>query len=61
MADDRGIRCTDCGEPLIERCIDKDNNHYKEIVVDPETGEIIHQCEEPLSEHRGHGSDKKKG
>ena len=44
-----------------ERCIDKDNNHYKELVFDPETGEIIHHCEEPLSEHRGHGSDKKKG
>lgn len=43
-----------------ERSIDKDNDIYKETVVDPETGKIIHSCEEPLSKHRGHGSAKKK-
>lgn len=42
-----------------DRCIDKDNDHYKEMVVDPENGEVIHHCEEPLREHRGHGSAKK--
>jgi DNA-directed RNA polymerase subunit RPC12/RpoP len=41
-----------------DRIIDKDNDHYHEVVKDPETGEIIHECEEPLSEHRGHGSAK---
>jgi hypothetical protein len=25
-----------------------------------ETGEIVHVCDEPLSQHRGHGSDKPK-
>ena len=43
-----------------DRIIDKDNDHYKEIVTDPETGGIVHECEEPLSEHRGHGSAKNK-
>jgi len=39
--------------------IDKDNNLYKESIVDSETGEIIHYCEEPLTQHIGHGSAKK--
>lgn len=40
------------------RVIDKYNNKYKEKVTDPETGTIIHECEESLSEHFGHGSAK---
>ena len=43
-----------------ERRIDKDKNIYKEVVTDPETGEVIRFCEEPLSLHQGHGSAKKK-
>lgn len=43
-----------------DRVIDKDNDHYKEVFIDPETGEINHECEEPLSEHRNHGSAKNK-
>lgn len=42
-----------------ERVIDRENNQYYEKVVDPDTGEIIHNCDEPLSDHWGHGSDKK--
>ncbi|MGB7957533.1 MAG: hypothetical protein WCF77_01655 [Minisyncoccia bacterium] len=41
-----------------ERVIDHKNDCYKETVVNPETGTIIHHNEEPLSEHRGHGDDK---
>lgn len=37
------------------RVIDKYKDRYMEKVTDPETGEIIHGCEEPLSEHFGHG------
>jgi DNA-directed RNA polymerase subunit RPC12/RpoP len=44
----------------LERVIDRENDRYKEVVTDPVTGEIIHLCEEPLSQHQGHGSDKKK-
>jgi len=43
-----------------ERVIDRDNDRYKEIINDKETGEEIHRCEEPLSKHTGHGSAKKK-
>ncbi len=43
-----------------EMYIDREKNQYKEIVKDKTTGEIIHKCEEPLSEHKGHGSAKHK-
>jgi hypothetical protein len=42
------------------RLIDWQNDWYEEVVTDPETGAIIHECSEPLSEHRGHGSAKRK-
>ena len=40
--------------------VDRENDRYIERVVDPETGKVIHVCEEPLSEHQGHGTAKKK-
>lgn len=40
------------------RILDKYNNKYIEKVTDPETGEVIHEHEEPLSNHFGHGSAK---
>jgi hypothetical protein len=39
--------------------IDRENDRYLEIATDRVTGEVLHHCEEPLSEHFGHGSDKK--
>jgi DNA-directed RNA polymerase subunit RPC12/RpoP len=41
-----------------ERTIDRENDLYREVVTDLETGKIIHQCKESLSEHVGHGSAK---
>jgi DNA-directed RNA polymerase subunit RPC12/RpoP len=35
---------------------DRRHDRYTEVVRDPDTGEITHECEEPLSEHQGHGS-----
>lgn len=29
---------------------------YSEVVKNVETGEILHECHEPLSEHKGHGT-----
>ena len=43
-----------------ERLIDRDNNLYHEKVTEYESGNTIHEQQEPLSEHAGHGSDKKK-
>ena len=44
-----------------DRVIDRDNDYYLERIVDPETGEVIRECEEKLSEHQGRGSAKPKG
>lgn len=41
-----------------QRIIDRENDRYFEKVVDKETDEVIHECDEPLSEHFGHGSAK---
>jgi hypothetical protein len=44
----------------LERVVDRENDNYREVVKDPETGAIIHECEEPLSKHQGHGAAKHK-
>lgn len=44
----------------LDRIIDRENDKYYEVVKDPETGEILHECQEPLSKHRGHGAAKRK-
>ncbi len=48
------------GMVLKERVIDRENNNYIEKVQSYETGEMLHNCEEPLTEHIGHGDAKKK-
>lgn len=40
------------------RVIDRDADLYEESVVDAETGEIRHQCLEPITQHWEHGSAK---
>ena len=45
---------------LRKQVIDRDNDKYFESVTDYESGEVIHHRDEPLSEHRGHGSAKAK-
>ena len=41
-----------------ERRVDKDATpaRYFERITDPRTGEVIHECSEPLDRHTGHGS-----
>ncbi len=43
----------------LERVIDRQNDTYKEVVTDTKTGEEVHRNEEPLSQHIGHGDDRK--
>lgn len=43
-----------------ERVIDRENNIYHEKVTDPKSGTVIHECDEPLTAHFGHGSAKEK-
>ena len=40
--------------------IDRENDLYQEIIKDPNTGETIYQCIEPLSKHVDHGNAKYK-
>ena len=42
-----------------ERLMDRVHDRYREVVSDPDTGQVVHRCEEPLSKHRGHGDDKR--
>lgn len=42
----------------LRRVIDRLRNWYSELLTDPRTGEVVHKTEEPLTEHRGHGSAK---
>ena len=42
------------------RLIDRLANRYREKVTDPATGEVIHECDEPLDQHTGHGDAKPK-
>lgn len=44
----------------LERVIDREKDEYKEVVKDPETGAVVHKCEEPLSKHQDHGNAKYK-
>jgi hypothetical protein len=43
-----------------ERVLDRDSDRYTEKVTMRDSGEIIYNTDERLSEHRGHGSDKPK-
>ncbi len=42
------------------RKIDRNKDLYVERVVDEETGNVLRDCEEPLSKHTGRGSTKTK-
>jgi hypothetical protein len=39
---------------------DREADRWYEKVVDPETGDIIHEVDESLSGHQGHGSAKQR-
>ncbi len=42
----------------VDRTIDYANNWYDETITDEATGEVVRECHEPLSDHRGRGSAK---
>ncbi|HKO46634.1 MAG TPA: hypothetical protein VJV79_02870 [Polyangiaceae bacterium] len=45
---------------VLNRLIDRTNDRYREHIIDEETGDVVRNCEEPLSEHQGFGSAKYK-
>ncbi len=44
----------------INLVIDWKNNWYRKTITDPQTGQVVRHCEEPLDEHQGYGSAKKR-
>lgn len=44
----------------IHRIISRELDLYYELVVDEDTGDILRECEEKLSDHQGRGSAKSK-
>lgn len=43
----------------IWRVVDHVNDWYDEVITDEETGQVVHECHEPLSQHHGHGSARR--
>jgi hypothetical protein len=41
------------------RVIDRQNNRYKEEIIESETGKVLRVIDEPLTDHTGRGSAKK--
>jgi hypothetical protein len=44
----------------VERLVDRENDRYVEKITRISTGEVVRHVDEPLSEHIGHGSDKRR-
>ena len=44
---------------IFKRTMDREKDLYDEEFTDPDTGEVIHKCTEPLSKHTGHGDARK--
>ena len=44
----------------IERIVNRQDDVYYEKITDIETGEVIKEVYEKLSEHKSHGADKKR-
>ncbi|MCX5977399.1 MAG: hypothetical protein NTV33_11415 [Coprothermobacterota bacterium] len=54
------LHMENCRWMKLTRVIDREKNLYQESVVDPTTGEVVHECKEPLSKHQNHGNAKKR-
>jgi len=50
------------GEKWVQRgmSVNIPGNRYSEKVFDPDSGRVIHSCDQPLDLHIGHGSAKKR-
>jgi hypothetical protein len=39
--------------------VDREQDQYHKVIKDQTTGEVLHECIEPLSKHQGRGSARK--
>ena len=44
----------------VDQFVDRENDRYRKKVTVVDTGEVLRQVDYPLSEHRGHGSGKRR-
>ena len=44
----------------LTREIDRENNRYREVIVNPEASKTLRHCDEPLTDHINRGSAKPK-
>jgi hypothetical protein len=42
-----------------DQVVDRENNRYSKRVVDPTTGEVLREADEPLTDHTGYGAAKR--
>lgn len=45
---------------VVQRHVDRDRNKYFERIINKETGEVVREVAEPLTEHTGRGCAKNK-
>jgi hypothetical protein len=45
---------------VVTRVINRLDDQYDEVITDAETGEIVREVHEPLSQHRGRGSARQR-
>jgi len=44
---------------IVTRIIDRRRGSYDELIIDRETGDVVREVHEPLSQHRGRGSARR--
>ena len=44
----------------LTREIDRENNRYRELIENPQTGQVVREVDEPLTDHVARGSAKPK-
>lgn len=44
---------------VVTRVVNRRDDQYHERIVDRETGSVVREVHEPLSQHRGHGSARR--
>jgi hypothetical protein len=60
MEETRGFEASAESGPLVHkrRLIDRGGDRYVERVLDSKTGDVLRDCDERLTDHRGRGSAK---
>ncbi len=44
----------------VERSLDREKDLYQETITNPKTGQVVTKVKEPLTDHQGHGSARRR-